>query len=105
MLALAALAIVAVALVNAFGAWVTQYRRRWLAWLFLAATLLLVLALVSLMYQVEPALWLLVAGLVLTWFSSFLHARFVARRLIPLNHVIRAVAVMAVFTLAFLALH
>lgn len=104
MLALAAIATVAFALVNAFGAWVTQFRRRWLAWLFLLAALLLVLALVALIYRVERALWPLAAGLLLTWLGSFLHARLVTRHFVPLNHLLRAAAVTAVFVLALLAL-
>ena len=105
MLALAAVATVVFALVNAFGAWVTQFRRRWLAWLFLAAALLLVLALVALIYGVDRALWPLAAGLLLTWLSSFLHARLVTRNFVPLNHLLRAGAVAGVFVLALLALH
>lgn len=104
MLALAAVATAAFALINAFGAWVTQFRRRWLAWLFLIAALLLVLALVALMYRVERALWPLAAGLLLTWLSSFLHARLVTRHFRPLNHLLRAVAVAFVFALALQAL-
>ena len=93
MLVLAVLGTVTFALANAFGAWVTQYRRRWLAWLFLVAAFLLVLALVALIY-----------GAVLTWLGSFLHAHLVARKVVFLNHLLRASAVAAIFTLALLGL-
>lgn len=104
MLVLAVLGTVTFALANAFGAWVTQYRRRWLAWLFLVAAFLLVLALVALIYGAGLALWPLAAGLLLTWLGSFLHAHLVARKVVFLNHLLRASAVAAIFTLALLGL-
>lgn len=104
MLTLSLIGAVAFVFINAFGAWVTQYRRRRLAWLFLSAAMLLVLAVVALSYRAGLAVWPLGLGLLLTWLSSYLHARLVARRVVLLNHVLRAAAVLAVFSLALLGL-
>lgn len=101
MLTLALVGAAGLAVVNGFGAWVTQNRRRWIAWLFLLASFLLMVALVTLWYRVRAGLWPLAGGLVLTFVSSLLHARLVAARLIPFNHALRLVVVALVFWLAW----
>lgn len=104
MLTLSLIGTFAFVFVNAFGAWVTQYRLRWLARLFMAAAMILMLAAVVLLYGENVALWPLGLGLLLTWLSSLLHARLVVRRVVPLNHVLRGAAAAAVFALALLGL-
>lgn len=97
MLALAAVGCAAFAFINAFGAWATQNRRRWIAWLFLLASWLLVVTFVMLTYGLRPALWPLGAGLLLTVGTSYLHARLVTAHVVPRNHLLRLVAAAAVF--------
>ncbi|HLR45893.1 MAG TPA: hypothetical protein VK092_01965 [Deinococcales bacterium] len=97
MLAFAATCAAVFASINAFGAWVTQNRRRWIAWLFLLASWLLVIAFVMLVYGLPAALWPLGAGLLLTMLSSWLHAVLVAAHVVPRNHLLRAAAAVAVF--------
>lgn len=103
MLAAALVGIAALAVVNGFGAWVTQNRRRWIAWLFLTASWLLVIALVTLIYRVEAGLVPLGAGLLLTAVSSWLHARLVTARVIIPNHIARLLVVLLIFWLAWSA--
>lgn len=104
MLAVAAVGSAVFALINAFGAWVTQNRRRWIAWLFLAASWLLVIAFVMLTYRLRLAVWPLGSGLLLTVGSSWLHARFVAAHVVPRNHLLRAAAAAVVFLAGLTAL-
>src|SRR5690625_5929754 len=77
MLLFAVLGSAAFTFVNAFGAWVTQYRRRWIAGLFLAAAFVLAVAVVALLYRTRIALWPLGLGLLLTVTGSLFHALFV----------------------------
>ncbi len=104
MLAAAVLGTLVFAFVNAFGAWVTQYRRRWIAGLFLLAALVLVVAAVALVYGVSQVRWLLVLGLLLTVASSLLHARFVTAHIIWPNHLLRLGAAALVWLAAHFAL-
>lgn len=104
MLVLAVIGSAALAAVNAFGAWVTQNRRRWLALLFMLAALLLVLAAAALAWRLGLGLWLLGAGLLLTWLSSLLHAHLVTRNLVWQNHLLRAAVTAAIFVLAAVSL-
>lgn len=101
MLVLAIIGTAALAFVNAFGSWVTQNRRRWIAWLFLAASWLLVLALVALLYRLPVGLLPLGLGLLLTVVGSYLHARRVTAQVVWLNHSLRLLAVTLVFWLAW----
>ena len=104
MLYLALLGTAAFAFINGFGAWVTQNRRRWIAWLFLTACWLLVVARVMLVYRVNVALLPLAAGLLLTVLGSYVHARYVTARVTVQNHVFRLLSVLVVLGLAWAAL-
>lgn len=100
-LVLALIGTAALAFVNAFGSWVSQNRRRWIAWLFLVASWLLVLALVALFYRLRLGLLPLGLGLLLTVASSYLHARRVTAQVVWFNHILRLIAVTLVFWLAW----
>src|SRR5690625_7377204 len=89
MLLFAVLGSAAFTFVNAFGAWVTQYRRRWIAGLFLAAAFVLAVAVVALLYRTRIALWPLGLGLLLTVTGSLFHARFVTAHVGWPNHLLR----------------
>lgn len=104
MLLLALVASAAFAFINAFGAWVSQYRRRWIARLFLLASLSLVVATVALAYRTPLALWPLALGLLLTVVSSYCHARFVTAHVSWLNHALRLLAAGLVLLAAWSAL-
>lgn len=101
MLILALVGTAVLAFVNGFGSWVTQNRRRWIAWLFLLASWLLVLSLVALWYRLQAGLIPLAAGLLLTVTASWLHARLVTAHVIWFNHALRLVVVLLVFWLAW----
>lgn len=104
MLVLAIAGAAVFAFVNTFGAWVTQYRRRWIAALFMLAAFLLVVAAVGLVYRVEFALWPLAGGLLLTVISSLFHARFVTAQVIWPNHLLRLGAALLLLLAARYAL-
>lgn len=104
MFLLAFLGSAAFAFINAFGAWVSQYRRRWIAWLFLLASLVLVVATVALAYRTRLALYPLGLGLLLTVISSYCHARFVTAHVVWLNHALRLMAAALVMLAALRAL-
>ncbi len=90
--------------VNAFGAWAVSRRRPYVARLFLLAATVLVVAAVALGYHLWAAAWILVAGLLLWWWASYLNAAWVLGRVVPRHHVLRAVSVVAVMALTVLAL-
>lgn len=104
MLIVALLGTAALAFVNGFGAWVSQNRRRWIAALFLSASLLLVMALVTLSYGLRSGLLPLASGLLLTVLSSFLHARLVTAHVVWPNHALRLFVALLVFLFAWFGL-
>ncbi len=90
--------------VNAFGAWAVSRRKPRLSRQFLLAAVVLVVAAVALGYRLRFASWILVAGLALAWFASYLNARLVLGRVVPWHHALRAVSMAAMVALAVLAL-
>src|SRR5690554_534671 len=104
MLALAVIATLLHVLVNAFGAWAVQNRRRWLAGMFLLASATLMTAAVALVFATTAALPILALGLLLATSASYLNARYVMARVIWQNHVLRLVVAGMLFLLALLAL-
>jgi len=104
MLLFAVLGSAAFTFVNAFGAWVTQYRRRWIAGLFLAAAFVLAVAVVALLYRTRIALWPLGLGLLLTVTGSLFHALFVTAHVSWPNHLLRLLSAALVFAAAWYAL-
>ena len=90
--------------VNAFGAWAVSRRKPRVARLFLLSAVVLVVAAVALGYGLRFASWILAAGLVLTWLSSYLNARWVLGRVVWRYHALRALAMLALLVLAIVVL-
>lgn len=90
--------------VNAFGAWAVSRRKPRVARLFLLSAVVLVVAAVALGYGLRFASWLLAAGLVLAWLSSYLNARLVLGKVVWRYHLLRALGMAALLVLAVVAL-
>ncbi len=100
---LAVLGTVVHMLINAFGAWALQNRRRWIAALFLVTAVLLMISSIWLAFGLAPGAWLATAGLALACASSWLHAQLVMKRVILLNHAIRLLVAALVAALAWMS--
>lgn len=103
MLVVASAALLAYAFVNAFGAWVVIRRRSRVAMGFMAAATLLAVSAVAVAFSHPSGLALAAAGVVAASMTSLVHARVVLRRVVPLRHVLRAVAGLLVVVLAAFA--
>lgn len=83
----------AYAVVNVFGAWGSVRRKGWIATVFMVAGGLLMTAGVAYAYRAAPeGFVLLAAGALLASVASLLNARLVIGRVVPLYHLIRALA-------------
>ena len=98
------LVVLGVVAVNAFGAWAVSRRKPRVARLFLLSAVVLVVAAVALAYGLRFAAWILAAGLVLSWLSSYLNARWVLGRVVWRYHLLRALGMAALLALALIAL-
>ena len=94
------LVVLGVVAVNAFGAWAVSRRKPRVARLFLLSAVVLVVAAVALGYGLRFASWILAVGLVLTWLTSYLNARWVLGRVVWRYHALRALAMAALLVLA-----
>lgn len=98
------LAASAYSVVNTFGAWTVVRRKPRLAALFMLAAALLVVGAVAAAYRLVEAAWFLGAGAVAASLASWLHARWVLGRVVPLYHALRAAGGGALTLLAYLLL-
>ncbi len=87
--------------VNAFGAWAVSRRRPLVARLFLLAAMVLTVAGVAYGYRASGAWWVLLAGALVAYLASFLHARLVLGKVVWSNHVARGAAFAAALALAW----
>jgi hypothetical protein len=92
------------AAVNVFGAWAVSRRRPLVSRLFMLAAAVVTVAAVAYAYSFPGSFWLLLAGAVLTFASSFLNARLVLGVVVWQNHLARAGALAVLLALAWLAL-
>ncbi len=90
--------------VNAFGAWAVSRRKPSVSRLFLLAAMVVVVAAVAVAYGLRFAAWILAAGLLLAWLSSYLNARMVIGRVVWRYHLLRAAVLAALMALALVAL-
>jgi hypothetical protein len=92
------------AFVNAFGAWLVVRRKPRLAFVFMVAAALLMVAAAALVTVIGYARVLLLSGLVLASVASYLNASVVIGRVVWRNHAIRAAGALLLFALAHHAL-
>jgi len=102
--ALVIVVVLGVVAVNAFGAWAVSRRKPGVARLFLLGAVVLVVAAVAVAYGLRFAAWILAAGLLIAWLSSYLNARWVLGRVIWRYHLLRALALAALMVLGVFAL-
>lgn len=91
------------ALVNAFGAWLVSRRKPWVAALFMLCAVILVVAAAAFISAIPYTRVVLVVGLVAASVTSYLNAAVVIGKVVPRNHVIRALAALVIYTLGELA--
>ena len=99
----ASLAVAAYALVNAFGAWLVSRRKPWVAGMFMLSAVILVVAAAAFISSIPYTRIILAAGLVTASVSSYLNAEIVIGRVVWRNHLLRALAALAIFLLGELA--
>jgi hypothetical protein len=92
---LAAIATLAYAFVNAFGTWMVVRRKPWVAFLFMLAAALLMIAF---------AAFILATGLVLASITSLINAYVVLGKVVWRYHLIRATCGLAIYLLAHFGL-
>lgn len=96
---LAALAAAVYAFTNAFGAWMVSRRQPVLAWLFMVAATLLVVAAAALVSPIPFARALLASGLVMASLASLINAYLIGQVRWQ-NHLLRAVVGLLIYLLA-----
>lgn len=104
MLVVATILTVIYALINAFGAWAVVRRKPWLAALFMLAAAVLVVAAAAFLYKLPYTQTLLASGLILASLASFLNAYLVLGEVVWRFHVIRAVAAVLIYVVAYYGL-
>ena len=100
---LAFLAALSYALVNAFGAWLVSRRKPWLAGFFMLSAVVLVVAAAAFVSSIPYTRVILGVGLIAASVSSYLNAEIVIGRVVWRNHLLRALAALAIFLLGELA--
>lgn len=101
--ALAVVAVLVYAVVNAFGSWAVVRRRSSIGGAFFAAAALLTVGAVAVAFGLPGARPLVVIGVVVASTTSWWNARAVLRRLVPWRHAVRAAAGASVVALTFWA--
>ena len=100
---LAFLVTAAYAVVNAFGAWLVSRRKPWVARLFMLCAVILTVAAAAFVSAIPYARLLLAVGLIAASVTSYLNAAVVIGRVVPRNHLIRALAAGAIYVMGELA--
>lgn len=101
---LAAIATLLYAFVNAFGAWMVVRRKPWVAFLFMIAAALLMIAFAAFIGNFPYLRVILASGLVLASATSLINAYVVLGKVVWRHHIIRAVCGVAIFLLAHFGL-
>lgn len=91
------------AVVNAFGAWLVSRRKPWVAALFMLAAAVLTIAAAAFVSNIPYTRVILALGLVLASLTSLLNAQVVIGKIVWRNHLVRALAALAVYALGELA--
>ncbi len=100
MLILAAIATLAYAFVNGFGAWMVVRRKPAVAGLFMVAASVLVVAFASFVFDFPYSRVLLASGLLLATVASWLNARIVLGRVVWRHHLLRTFLGLVIYLLA-----
>jgi hypothetical protein len=96
--------LLAYAVIDAFGAWAVIRRKPRIAGAFMVAAAVLTVAAVALGYGFGAAVWLTLAGVLLSSFASWLNALVVHGRVVIWHHLVRALLGGALLALVFLVL-
>jgi len=91
------------AVVNAFGAWLVSRRKPWIAALFMLCAVILVVAAAAFIAAIPYTRVVLAVGLVAASITSYLNAAVVIGKVVPRNHVIRALAALMIYAVGELA--
>ena len=91
------------AVVNAFGAWLVSRRKPWVARLFMLCAVVLTVAAAAFISTIPYARPLLAVGLVGASVTSYLNAAVVIGKVVARNHIVRAVAALAIYAVGELA--
>lgn len=91
------------AVVNAFGAWLVSRRKPWVAWLFMLCAVVLVVAAAAFVSAIPYTRGILAVGLVAASVTSYLNAAVVIGKVVPRNHVIRALVALVIYAVGELA--
>ncbi|MGL4608527.1 MAG: hypothetical protein ACRCYY_02410 [Trueperaceae bacterium] len=100
MLILAALFTLAYAFVNAFGTWMVVRRKPWVAFLFMLAAALLMIAFAAFIGSFPYTRVILGSGLILASVTSLINAYVVLGKVVWKHHVTRALCGVVIFLLA-----
>jgi hypothetical protein len=101
---LAAVATLAYAFVNAFGTWMVVRRKPWVAFLFMLAAALLMIAFAAFIGNFPYLRVILASGLILASVTSLINAYVVLGKVVWRYHVIRALCGLGIFLLAHFGL-
>jgi hypothetical protein len=101
---LAATLTLAYAFINAFGTWMVVRRKPWVAFLFMMAAALLMIAFAAFIGNFPYIRVILASGLLLASLTSLINAYVVLGRVVWRHHLIRALCGLAVFLLAHFGL-
>ena len=101
---LAATFTLAYAFVNAFGTWMVVRRKPWVAFLFMIAAALLIIAFAAFIGNFQYIRVILASGLILASVTSLINAYVVLGKVVWRHHVIRAMCGFGIFLLAHFGL-
>jgi hypothetical protein len=101
---LAAIFTLAYAFVNAFGTWMVVRRKPWVAFLFMLAATLLVIAFAAFIGNFSYIRVILAAGLILASVTSLINAYVVLGKVVWRHHALRAACGLVIFLLAHVGL-
>jgi hypothetical protein len=101
---LAAIATLLYAFVNAFGTWMVVRRKPWVAFLFMIAAALLMVAFAAFIGDFPYLRVILASGLLLASVTSLINAYVVLGRVVWRHHIIRALCGLTIFLLAHFGL-
>jgi hypothetical protein len=104
MIILAAIATLFYAFINAFGTWMVVRRKPWVAFLFMIAAALLMIAFAAFIGDFPYIRVILASGLILASATSLINAYVVLGKVVWKHHVIRAACGLAIFLLTHFGL-
>jgi hypothetical protein len=101
---LAAVATLLYAFVNAFGTWMVVRRKPWVAFLFMIAAALLMIAFAAFIGNFPYLRVILASGLIVASVTSLINAYVVLGKVVWRHHIVRALCGLVIFLLAHFGL-